>query len=105
MHFSDQTVRNRLHVGGMRTRRLVVGPVHTAQLDWHLPENSRIGRSAIGIPLFLRMRAGSHCAHVKESEDAICKNVMLPASIIQHNRLGIGSGEKYLWRVSKTSTC
>ena len=31
VHVSDQTVRNRLHEGGMRARRLLVGPVLTAQ--------------------------------------------------------------------------
>ncbi|KAJ8377134.1 hypothetical protein SKAU_G00077140 [Synaphobranchus kaupii] len=31
VHVSDQTVRNRLHEGGMRARRPVVGPVLTAQ--------------------------------------------------------------------------
>ena len=31
VHVSDQTVRNRLHEGGMRARRPLVGPVLTAQ--------------------------------------------------------------------------
>lgn len=42
------------------------------QLDWHLPENTRIGRSATGAPFSSRMRACSQWAHVKEeSGDAL----------------------------------
>ncbi len=31
VNISDQTIRNRLHEGGLRTRRPLVGPVLTAQ--------------------------------------------------------------------------
>ena len=63
VHVSAQTVRNRLHEGGMRARHPQVGPVLTAQhraADWHLPQNTRIGRFAIGTLCSSRMRAGSH---------------------------------------------
>ncbi len=32
VNVSDQTIRNRLHEGGLRARRVLVGPVFTA---WH----------------------------------------------------------------------
>ena len=46
----------------------------TVPLDWHSPENTRIGRSANGALFSSQIRAGSHWAHgtgVKESEDAV----------------------------------
>ncbi|CDR11503.1 unnamed protein product, partial [Oncorhynchus mykiss] len=43
VHVSVQTVRNRLHEGGMRARRLQVGVPNTVQDVWHLPENTKIG--------------------------------------------------------------
>ncbi len=52
------------------------------QFDWHLPENTRIGRSAVGVLFSSHMRAGSHWAHVtevKESGDAVW-SIMLRAT-------------------------
>ncbi|MBN3303607.1 LMBL3 protein, partial [Amia calva] len=40
-HVPDQTVRNRLHEGGMRD---LCSQPSTVYLDWHSPENTRIGR-------------------------------------------------------------
>ena len=89
VHVSDQTLRNRLHEGGVRARCSLVGPVpSTVQHYCHLPENTRIGKFAIGASFSSQMRAGSQLAHVtdeKESLDAAA-NVMLLATcnIIQH---------------------
>ncbi len=86
---SDQTVRNRLHEGGMRA---AWGPdvllwdlcsqTSTMQLDWHMPVNTRIGRSAIGFSFSSGIRAGSHWAHMtdlKESVNAM-ENIVLPTT-------------------------
>ena len=47
MHVSAQTVRNRLHEGGPDVHKwgLFLQP-STVQDDWHLPENTKIGRLA-----------------------------------------------------------
>jgi len=62
VNVSDQTIRNRLHEGGLRARCPLVVPVFTAstvELDWHLPMNTRIGRPVTGTLCFSQMRAGS----------------------------------------------
>lgn len=57
----DQIVRKRLREHGVSSRHTLVGPVRrTVQLDWHLPENTRTGRSAISTLFSSHMRAGSH---------------------------------------------
>uniref|UniRef100_A0A803J4G0 Tc1-like transposase DDE domain-containing protein n=1 Tax=Xenopus tropicalis TaxID=8364 RepID=A0A803J4G0_XENTR len=51
VHVSAQTVRNRLHKGGMRAQRPQVGlclKPNTVQDVWHLPENTKIGKFATG---------------------------------------------------------
>ncbi|KAI4883578.1 hypothetical protein NFI96_009970, partial [Prochilodus magdalenae] len=55
VNVSDHTIRNRPHEGGLRARRPVVGPVLTGQhrrAQWHLPQNTRIGRSTTGALCF-----------------------------------------------------
>ncbi|KAI3368238.1 hypothetical protein L3Q82_007959 [Scortum barcoo] len=66
VHVSAQTVRNRLHEGGMK------GPTSTGggcaysptpmQDVWHLPENTKIGKFATGTGALCssQMKAGSH---------------------------------------------
>ncbi|KAI3357648.1 hypothetical protein L3Q82_016054 [Scortum barcoo] len=64
VHVSAQTVRNRLHEGGMRARRPQVGVMclqpNTVQDVWHLPENTKIGKISPLAPCALQMKAGSH---------------------------------------------
>lgn len=63
VHVSAQTVRNRLHEGGMRARRPQVGlclQPNTVQDVWHLPENTKIGKFATGALCSSQMKAGSH---------------------------------------------
>ena len=62
VHVSAQTVRNRLHEGGMRAQRPQVGVVqpNTVQNVWHLPENTKIGKFATGALCSLLMKTGSH---------------------------------------------
>ncbi|KAI3366818.1 hypothetical protein L3Q82_009231 [Scortum barcoo] len=64
VHVSAQTVRNRLHEGGMRARRPQVGVVLTAQhragrLAFAI-ENTKIGKFATGALCSSQMKAGSH---------------------------------------------
>uniref|UniRef100_A0A8C7W4M5 Tc1-like transposase DDE domain-containing protein n=1 Tax=Oncorhynchus mykiss TaxID=8022 RepID=A0A8C7W4M5_ONCMY len=81
VHVSAQTVRNRLHEGGMRARR--------PQDVWHLPENTKIGKFATGALCSSQMKAGSHCAHVTDmtvwrrhgERSAAC-------NILQHDQFG-----------------
>ena len=56
MHVSAQTVRNRLHEGGMRARRPQVGHITHITYCRHLPENTKIGRFSIGALCSSRMR-------------------------------------------------
>lgn len=91
---SDQTVWNRLHDAGMRAKHPLVGPVpSTMQLDWHLPENNRIGL------LSSQLRANSFWSHVtdwKESRD-VMKNTY---NIILHDRFGDGSVMQMQWALA-----
>ncbi|KAI3376833.1 hypothetical protein L3Q82_000405 [Scortum barcoo] len=53
VHVSAQTVRNRLHEGGMRAGPTSTGgglclQPNTVQDVWHLPENTKIGKFATG---------------------------------------------------------
>ncbi|KAI3354991.1 hypothetical protein L3Q82_004783 [Scortum barcoo] len=62
VHVSAQTVRNRLHEGGMRARRPQVGVVLTAQhragrLAFAMPENTKIGKFATGALCSSQMKA------------------------------------------------
>lgn len=61
VNVSTQTIRNKLHEGGLRVRRPVVGPVLTAQHCGARPaflKNTRIGKSATGALYFSQTRAG-----------------------------------------------
>lgn len=52
------------------------------RLDWHLPENTRIGRSATAVPFSSQMRTGSHRAHVTDVKECghAMVNIMLPVT-------------------------
>ncbi len=87
---SDQTVRNRLHEGGMRAWHPVVGTVltalhHAARLAFAWEhQNWQVHHCA---PFSSQIRAGSHWAHVtdvKEFGDAM-------ENTIQHDWFGGGS--------------
>ena len=95
VNVSAQTIRNRLHEGGLRARRPVVCPVLTAQhrgarlafalehQNWHV----RHWR-----PVLSQMRAGSPGApviDVKGSGDAK-ENAMLPATSFSMTGLVVG---------------
>ena len=61
VHASAQTVRNRLHEGGMRARCPQVGVVLTAQHHaGRLVEITKIGKCATGALCSSQMKAGSH---------------------------------------------
>ena len=112
VNVSAQTIRNRLHEGGLRARRPVVCPVLTAQhrgarlafaiehQNWHV----RHWR-----PGFSQMRAGSPWApviDVKGSGEAK-ENALLPATSFSMTGLVVGqwwSRESYPWRDEQTST-
>lgn len=97
VHVSAQTVRNRLHEGGMRARRPQVGVVLTAQ--------HRAGRLA-----FAREHQDwqiRHTEHVTESGDAV-ENVLLPATSSSMTGLAVGQswcGVAFLWGAAQPSMC
>ncbi len=101
VNVSDQTIRNRLHEGGLRARCPLVGPVLTArtvvELNWHLPLNTRSGLSAIGTLRFSQMRAGSPWAHVTDvkGHGEAVENVMLPVTLF--SMTGFGGGSMMVW--------
>lgn len=95
VNVSDQTIRNRLHEGGLRAQRPVVGPVLTAQHSGArlaFPINTRIGGSATDALCFSQMSAGPTRAHVTDvkgsGEDK--ENVMLPATSFNMTGLVVG---------------
>ncbi len=106
VNVSDQTIRNRLHE--WRPIWALCSLPSTAELDWHLPLNARIGRSATGTLCFLQ-RAGSPWAHVtdvKGSGEAV-ENITLPVTSFSMTGLVVGqwwSGEAYPRRDAQTST-
>ncbi|KAI3360394.1 hypothetical protein L3Q82_002304 [Scortum barcoo] len=62
VHVSAQTVRNRLHEGGMRALTSTGGGCayshNTVQDVWHFPENTKIGKFATGALCSSQMKAG-----------------------------------------------
>ncbi len=82
----------------------------TMQLDWHMPVNTRIGRSAIGAPFSSGIRPGLHWAHVSDLKESVnaMENIMLPTTSSSMTFSVVGqwwSGEEYPSRVTQTSIC
>lgn len=84
---------------------LVVFILFTVQLDWHSPKDTRIGRFAAGTPFASQMRAeydsSTNVFGDTGKRYAAC-------NIISMTDLAMNqwwSGEAYLLRFSKTSTC
>ncbi len=112
VNVSDQTIRNRLHEGGLMARRPLVGPV--------LTDRHRGPRLAFAIerqnwqvhhwhPVLFTDESRftlSTCDRHEGSGEAV-ENVMLPVTSFSMTGLVVGqwwSGELYPWRDAQTST-
>ncbi|KAI3354930.1 hypothetical protein L3Q82_004728 [Scortum barcoo] len=101
VHVSAQTVRNRLHEGGMMGPTSTGGGCaysctaqHHVQDVWHLPENTKIGKDLPLAPCALQqMKAGSHLSTCDRRDRVWRRRGERSAAcnILQHERFGSGS--------------
>uniref|UniRef100_A0AAY5KHY5 Transposase Tc1-like domain-containing protein n=1 Tax=Esox lucius TaxID=8010 RepID=A0AAY5KHY5_ESOLU len=91
VHFSDQTVRNRLHEGGIRARHPLVGLVLTAQhcAVWlAFSREQQNWQVCHWCPVLLTEQV--HTEHTIDLKESAMVNVMLPATSSSMTCLAVG---------------